>query len=742
MNPTRMDLRRHRRRCTAAVATAFVGLSTWADATEAGQALCLDGEQSHLEVVDAPGLHAPSAFTVSAWFRVDKVGGWQALFWKGDQPDSYPFGNREFGLFLHNGSVHLSSTPVSRQHRGHIYLDAPHNVVHAGRWQHVAAVLTSDVDGGAMRIYVDGELAASRPYGRGGIVDATGPLWIGGIPGRGADFHGLVDEAQLWQRALTGEEIRAGMNRALRGDEPGLMAYYRFDDPGLATGLATGLETGLAMGPLVRVQDHSLHGHHGRLVSGAYLRGSSEPPVAPYVALMVAAAPAVVTTTTTTTTSMPLMSVPVLASAPPPMSSAPLLAAVRNAAPSGSIAGPDAELVIQAPDHHDWEHKWSAQGPDFWGLEEQGVLARYNRAEGLFLGWRQPRKYRSSWGVANYGEVGRGMASGSWRWQAGGELFTYYGPPTASSHLAAIGVELHDLTDSQDGWLISAAENTLNAVLLRRDYRDYYRRTGGSLYTAHNVGGVLQVGARWSRDRLASMGQSSDWALLGDNWSEPAFRANPAADEGTVISARADVQLDTRNHVGQAERGWFINAYAERSGGVLGGDFRFKRYLLDLRRYQPVGPGTRLDLRLRGGTAKGDLPEQYVYRLGGFGSVRGYGFKAFAGDRSVLLNTQYWIDADRHWGGQLPLDGLGLGVFFDAGAAWFAHDRSDPFTGFRDLALGVETAPEWRRSVGLAVGTSDEGLRLEFTRVLDDDPGALAPAAAGWSMTARISRAF
>ena len=61
-----------------------------------------------------------------------------------------------------------------------------------------------------------------------------------------------------------------------------------------------------------------------------------------------------------------------------------------------------------------------------------------------------------------------------------------------------------------------------------------------------------------------------------------------------------------------------------------------------------MGPGTRLDLRLREGTAKGDLPRQYVYRLGGFGSVRGYGFKAFAGDRSVLLIAQYWLDADRH----------------------------------------------------------------------------------------------
>ncbi|MFP6644617.1 MAG: HEAT repeat domain-containing protein [Candidatus Latescibacterota bacterium] len=247
-----------------------------------------------------------------------------------------------------------------------------------------------------------------------------------------------------------------------------------------------------------------------------------------------------------------------------------------------------------------WEHKWSAEGPDFWGLEEQGFLARYNRVEGLFLGWRQAREYQSPWGVANYGEIGRGMTSDTWRWQAGGELFTYYGPPTFSSHLAAVDVELHDLTDTQDGWLISEEENSVDAALLCRDYRDHYRRTGGSLYTSHNVGGVLQVGGRWSRDRYESIDNVTDWALFGESWSDPTFRNNPEVDEGDVTSERAYVQLDTRNSVGDPDRGWFINAYAERAGGVLGGDFRFKRYLLDLRRYQPMGPGTRLDLRLLG----------------------------------------------------------------------------------------------------------------------------------------------
>lgn len=790
------------------------------DGAAANGVLALSGGTAHLEVEDAAPLHGFSALTMTAWIRANDLQGWQAVFWKGDQPDGYPYSNREFGLFLHGGSLHLSSTPTQRQQRGHLYLNTPGTSIQADRWHHVAAVLHSDAQGGAMRIYVDGELVASRPYERGGIRDSVGPLWIGGIPGRGAAFDGRVDEVQLWHRALTGNEIRAGMRLPRRGDEPGLIAYYRFDDPT----------------PAAHVRDLSYGAHHGRLVAGAQLQPAAEsmllasvPMAAPVVASVVGTVTTTTTTTTTTTPAMTAPGAPVLA----------VLPAVVAAEPDmyGLIGGQEAELVVEAIEHHDaqvrreavrliprlepaqrlevlrraihshdavvrrhaaslltqsdgllegpaaplllepvalgvmekeersatdrsryhgWEHKWSAEGPDFWGLEQQGPQVRYNRVEGLFLGWRQARSYRSPTGLAHYGEIGRGLASERWRWQAGGELFTWYGPPRADSHLASVGLEVHDLTDSEDNWLISQDENSLASALLRRDFRDHYHRRGGSLYTTHNVGGVLQVGARWARDRFSSMDTATGWALFNNGWSSPVFRDNPEIDTGDVVSVRADVQLDTRSHVGAPARGWFVNAFAERSGGVLGGDYRFKRYLLDMRRYQPMGPGTRLDLRLRGATAKGDLPQQYVYHLGGFGSVRGYGFKAFSGDRSVLINTQYWVNADRHWSADLPFEGMGFGAFFDAGAAWFAKDRSDPFTGLGDLSLGdlalgvtdpssdvgSGSGPRWKRALGLAIGTSDEGVRFEFTRALDQDPEALNPQAAGWSMTARISRAF
>ena len=80
-------------------------------------------------------LHGSDELTLSAWFRVDQLRGWQALLWKGDMPDRHPWNNREFGLFIEeSGYVHLCSTPVSRQRRGQLYVNTPGGTVRpAGR---------------------------------------------------------------------------------------------------------------------------------------------------------------------------------------------------------------------------------------------------------------------------------------------------------------------------------------------------------------------------------------------------------------------------------------------------------------------------------------------------------------------------------------------------------------------------------------------------------------------------------
>ena len=63
-------------------------------------------------------------------------------------------------------------------------------------------------------------------------LDAVSKLFIGqanefAIP---RYYKGELDELRIWSVVRTLDEIRLDRARVLRGDEPGLVTYYRFDE--------------------------------------------------------------------------------------------------------------------------------------------------------------------------------------------------------------------------------------------------------------------------------------------------------------------------------------------------------------------------------------------------------------------------------------------------------------------------------------------------------------------------------
>ena len=304
-----------------------------------------------------------------------------------------------------------------------------------------------------------------------------------------------------------------------------------------------------------------------------------------------------------------------------------------------------------------WQGQWDDGHRELPEWKTESLVARYNRVDGLYLGWR-PRVHLNGFSrLVKYGELGRGLGGDHWRYQLGIEWLA-----------AGVGAELHDLTDTQDHWLLSAEENSLDAVMFRRDFHDYYRRTGFSLYAVQSLGTDLRLTARYAQDDFSSLANSVQWALLGP-LGRDRFRPNPAIDEERCKSLRAELRWDSRDSRHSPRRGWFVNGFGEQAGGTLGGDRDFARYILDMRRYQPLSQGSRLDLRLRAGRATGSVPRQYHFDLGGFSSLRGYGFKAFNGDRMALFNAEYWLRKGLKW----PA-GVNVGFFGDAGSAWLAGE--------------------------------------------------------------------
>jgi hypothetical protein len=88
-------------------------------------------------------------------------------------------------------------------------LDAP-GAVTAGEWTHICFWL--DVEEESRRIYLNG-VQAVEDAGKAGIfyLGTSGNTMIGSWGNTGQKFNGIIDEVQVWDRALTESEISQSM---------------------------------------------------------------------------------------------------------------------------------------------------------------------------------------------------------------------------------------------------------------------------------------------------------------------------------------------------------------------------------------------------------------------------------------------------------------------------------------------------------------------------------------------------
>jgi hypothetical protein len=95
------------------------------------------------------------------------------------------------------------------------------------QWAHFAMTW----DGTTVRAYVNGVLKASKvstSSSQTTLMTGLSTLVIGGYPP--AYFNGEIDEFRIWNVARSASEIMSTMNHTLVGNEPGLTAYWKFDE--------------------------------------------------------------------------------------------------------------------------------------------------------------------------------------------------------------------------------------------------------------------------------------------------------------------------------------------------------------------------------------------------------------------------------------------------------------------------------------------------------------------------------
>jgi len=186
-----------------------------------GTALLFNGVDEYVDVglpFDLPHL-GEGDFTLEMWV------------WTTDMGRSILIGNYDGEPFW-NLEIH-SSTPAG--HLRFAYADDTtwddhHSVFVAdGGWHHVAAVRTLG-PGGYAEIFVDGNLVYDEASESEAFTVPRGTM-IGRDPRPDSHYlDGALDEVRVWNIARDGTEIAADMYSVLEGTEPGLKAYWRFEE--------------------------------------------------------------------------------------------------------------------------------------------------------------------------------------------------------------------------------------------------------------------------------------------------------------------------------------------------------------------------------------------------------------------------------------------------------------------------------------------------------------------------------
>jgi hypothetical protein len=103
------------------------------------------------------------------------------------------------------------------------------------QWIHVA--MTWDGANTTLRTYVNGMLRITTKSPDSTPLNTTAsPFYLGCNPPYYGCFNGLFDELRIWKVRRSDAEIMAAYDKALVGNEAGLVGYYKFDEaPGATT---------------------------------------------------------------------------------------------------------------------------------------------------------------------------------------------------------------------------------------------------------------------------------------------------------------------------------------------------------------------------------------------------------------------------------------------------------------------------------------------------------------------------
>jgi len=183
----------------------------------AGNCLEFDGVDDFVAINNAVSML--SDYTVELWFNTSVTNQTMDLL-SGTVSSNHGI---LFEFTTANELRVLHRNPPGSTGGNNIYATGTYN---DGEWHHVALVRYDDY----IDLHIDGEyIIDSSP-----VTDFNDPLdiLIGKLKPNSSErfYSGMIDEVRIWNVELSEEEIQQNMHLALNGDEPGLEAYWQFNE--------------------------------------------------------------------------------------------------------------------------------------------------------------------------------------------------------------------------------------------------------------------------------------------------------------------------------------------------------------------------------------------------------------------------------------------------------------------------------------------------------------------------------
>lgn len=326
---------------------------------------------------------------------------------------------------------------------------------------------------------------------------------------------------------------------------------------------------------------------------------------------------------------------------------------------------------------------------------------RYNKAEGLFAGVTSQFFFNEDFFAE--AKAGYAVAGKFPRYNAGIQK-TFL----SDNNEFFIRADYYDLTETNDQYVLPDWQNSITALLFKLDYLNYYRARGPVLTFGQNWSGSYKTEIYGGLRDFYGLDNKAKLSLFDQGGEQingkRRFAPNPRVAEGRDYYFGINYDIDFRPSPTAFVNAWQLKGRYENSKllhTLTNSDFSYQHIFLEFHRYQRLFTKHKMLLTLKVASYQGNtvfradttssdtdgtriLYDQFLYDLGGYGSLRGYTYREFQnGNRLMIFSWNYFFNGSflpktfltKIWGVGGIFRNADLMLFADAGHVWNANAK-------------------------------------------------------------------